>query len=105
MINAVDRKRIEILVDGALLRRITEAADLAGISGYTLMPISAGKGRGGVWTDDQITGGVFAKECFYTVCNEEKAQKFLDLVKPLLDSHGLVMFISDVKVIRSSKFS
>jgi hypothetical protein len=105
MINAVDRKRIEILVDGPLVRKITQAADTAGITGYTLLPVSSGKGLGGTWHDDQITGGAFAKEYFFTVCNSEKAQNFLDLVKPLLDTHGLVLFMSDVKVIRSNRFS
>jgi PII-like signaling protein len=104
MINTVERKRIEILVDGPLVRRLTAIADAAGINGYTLLQAHAGKGSGGVWSDDQITGGASAKQLFLTVCTAEKAQAFLDLVRPLLDSHGLVLFLSDVQVVRAAKF-
>jgi PII-like signaling protein len=104
MKNTLTRKRIEILVDGPLVRKITRAADEAAINGYTLLSAVSGKGGGGIWSDDQVTGGASAKQLFLTVCNEEKAQAFLDLVRPLLDSHGLVLFLSDVQVIRGSKF-
>jgi PII-like signaling protein len=104
MKNTLTRKRIEILVDTPLIRKITQAADAAGINGYTFLPASSGKGSSGSWSDDQVTGGVSAKELFLTVCNEEKAQAFLDRVRPLLDSHGLVLFLSDVQVVRGGKF-
>ncbi len=104
MRNTLTRKRIEILVDGPLARKITQAADLAGINGYTLLAAISGKGGGGAWHDDMVTGGASAKQLFLTVCNEEKAQAFLDRVKPLLESHGLVLFLSDVQVVRGNKF-
>jgi hypothetical protein len=104
MKDTLSRKRIEILVDAPLIRKVTQAADAAGINGYTLLPASSGKGSNGTWSDDQVTGGVSAKELFLTVCNEEKAQAFLDRVKPLLVSHGLILFLSDVQVIRGGKF-
>jgi hypothetical protein len=104
MITTITRKRIEILVDAPLVRKITQAADAAGINGYTLLPVTAGKGIGGSWSDDQITGGVSAKALFLTVCNEVKAQAFLDRMKLLLDSHGLILFLSDVQVLRGEKF-
>ncbi len=104
MMNTLIRKRIEILVDAPLIRKITQAADVSGINGYTILPATSGKGSGGAWSDDQVTGGVSAKGLFITVCNDEKAQAFLDRVRPLLDSHGLILFLSDVQVVRGGKF-
>jgi hypothetical protein len=105
MIETVTRKRIEVLIDTALARKLVAAADAAGVSGYTFLPVSSGKGSGGRWSDDQITGGAGAKSLFLTVTNEEKASQLIDALQPLLDSHGLVLFVSDVAVIRGNKYA
>jgi hypothetical protein len=105
MIDTVPRKRIEVLIDSALSRKLVAAADAAGISGYTFLPVSSGKGAGGRWSDDQITGGAGAKLLFLTVTNEGKASALIDRLQPLLDSHGLVLLISDVNVIRGNKYA
>jgi hypothetical protein len=105
MMETVTRKRLEVLIDTALSRKLTAAADAAGISGYTFLPVSSGKGAGGHWSDDQITGGAGAKTLFLTVTNDEKADKLVTALQPLLDSHGLVLFVSDVAVIRGNKYA
>ena len=47
MIETVIRKRIEILTDVALQRRVTDAIDRADITGWTIVPVTSGKGREG----------------------------------------------------------
>jgi hypothetical protein len=47
MVNTVQRQKIEILVDGPLVRRIVAAAEAAGVTGYTLLPTLGGAGHGG----------------------------------------------------------
>jgi hypothetical protein len=105
MIQTMKRKRIEVLIDSALCRKLIIAVDAAGVSGYTFLPVSGGKGAAGLWSDDQITGGAGAKSLFLTVTNEDKASKLVDALQPLLDSHGLVLFVSDVDVIRGNKYA
>jgi hypothetical protein len=105
MIETVTRTRIEVLIDTVLSRKLVAAADAAGISGYTFLPVSSGKGTGGYWSDDQITGGAGAKSLFLTVTNEDKASKLVEALQPLLDSHGLVLFVSTVDVIRGYKYA
>ena len=56
MANTVQRRKIEILVDAPLVRRIAAAAEVAGVTGYTLLPTLGGAGQGGRWLDDQVTG-------------------------------------------------
>jgi hypothetical protein len=105
MIETVTRKRIEVLIDSALTRTLIAAAEAAGVSGYTFLPVSGGKGGGGRWSDDQITGGAGAKSLFLTVTNDAKASQLVEALQPLLDSHGLVLFVSDVDVIRGNKYA
>ena len=105
MTETQQRKRIEVLIDSALTRKLVAAADAAGINGYTFLPVSGGKGQGGIWSDDQISGGAAAKTLFLTVTSEPKAQKLVDALQPLLDSHGLVLFVSTVDVIRGAKYA
>ena len=42
MIETVIRKRIEILTDVALVKRVTDAIDRAGITGWTVTPVTSG---------------------------------------------------------------
>lgn len=103
MTTTVQRRKIEILVDMPLLRRVTEAAEAAGVSGHTLLPTLGGAGQAGSWSDDQITGAQ-AKAIFVTVTTAEKAQALIEALAPLLDSHGLLLMTSLVEVVRGGKF-
>ena len=103
MIETVKRRRIEVLVDALLVRHIVAAAKAADIAGYTVLPTAEGSGRGGHWSDDQVSGAQ-VKVLFLTVTNAEKEAAFVDAVAPLLDSHGLILLLSDVEVVRGSRF-
>jgi PII-like signaling protein len=97
------RRRIEVLVDAPLLRLVVDAAQAAGVSGYTVLPTLSGSGRHGSWSDDQLTGAQ-AKLLFLAVASDDKAQRLLDQLAPLLESHGLVVLSSPVEVIRADRF-
>lgn len=97
------RRRIEVLVDAPLVRRVVAAAASAGVTGYTLLPTLGGSGEGGVWSDDQISGAE-AKIVFLTVTSEEKAEALIDALTPLLESYGLILMTSTVDVVRAGKF-
>jgi hypothetical protein len=103
MTETIRRRRIEVLVDAPLARRIIAAAQLVGIAGYTLLPTLEGQGAGGHWSDDQISGAQ-SKRLFLSVTSQAKAAAFVEAVAPLLDSHGLLLLLSDVDVVRGGKF-
>lgn len=103
MTDTVQRRKIEILVDAPLVRRIVAAAEAAGVTGYTLLPTLGGAGQGGRWSDDQVTGAE-AKVMFVTVTNDAKAAALTDALAPLLDSHGLILVASTVDVVRAARF-
>jgi hypothetical protein len=99
----VTRRRIEVLADRPLMRRVAAAAAEAGIEHYTLLPTDAGVGHTGSWSEDELTGAL-AKQVFMAVCGEDAAARFVDAIAPLLDSHGLMLMLFDVEVVRGAHF-
>ncbi len=102
MIETVIRKRIEILTDKALVRRVTDAIDRADITGWTVTPVDSGKGREGHWREERVTGSdrVFV----LTIASQEKATALAEGLAPILSSHGLLLTMWDVEVIRGERF-
>lgn len=103
MKSTIKRQRIEVLVDTPLVKRIVDAAEAAGVTGYTLLPTLGGLGHSGRWADDQVSGAA-SKVLFLTVTNDGKATKLIEALNPLLESHRLVLFSSEVDVIRGERF-
>jgi PII-like signaling protein len=102
MVETVIRKRIEILADSALVRRVTAAIDAVGITGWTALPVHAGRGRQGLWHDEPITGT--DKSLILTIASVEKATALAEALSPILTSHGLLLTMWDVEVIRGERF-
>lgn len=102
MVETVIRKRIEILADTVLVRRVTGAIDAVGITGWTIIPVNAGKGRDGLWHEEHITGT--DKSLVLSVASQEKAAALAESLAPFLTSHGLLLTMWDVEVIRGERF-
>ena len=102
MIETVIRKRIEILVDTALARRVTDAIDKAQITGWTVLPVTSGSGRDGRWREERVMGT--DKSLILTISSVEKAEVLVDTLAPMLTSHGLLLTMWDVEVIRGERF-
>lgn len=101
--NIIQRRRIEVLVDRPLAPLIVNAANAAGIAGYSLLPVMGGAGLGGAWSDDEISGAQ-AKLIFLAVASQDKTDRLVELLSPLLDSHGLILFIGMVEVVRGARY-
>ena len=102
MIETVIRKRIEILVDTALVRRVTDAIDKAQLTGWSVLPVTSGSGRDGRWREERVMGT--DKSLVLTIASVEKAEVLVDTLAPMLNSHGLLLTMWDVEVIRGERF-
>ncbi len=102
MIETVIRKRIEILTDTALVKRVTDAVDKAGITGWTVVPVSSGKGRDGRWREERVMGT--DKVFVLTIAAEDKAQVLAEDLAPELTKYGFILSMWDVEVIRGERF-
>lgn len=103
MIETTPRERIEVLVDAPLSRQLVRLSEAAGISGHTLIRTESGRGRHGEWSEDLVSGAT-AKYIFLAIANQERAERFMELLAPLLESHGLIVLRSRVDVIRPERF-
>jgi PII-like signaling protein len=103
MTETIHRRRIEVLTDEPLIPAIVRIAAEAGIVHYTLLPTAGGAGAHGRWRDDQLSGAT-AKIMLLAVTTVEHATAFIDRIAPLLESHHLLLLISDVEVVRGGKF-
>jgi len=103
MVETVNRKRIEILVDSPLAPRIVRYAKDVGITGWSLLHVDSGGGRDGEWRHDEVTGAG-AKAILLMIADETKANALVEALAPLLDSHRLLLTIGDVRVVRGERF-
>lgn len=103
MVDPIQRRKIEILVDAPLVRRVVAAAEAVGVTGYTLLPTLGGRGQGGTWSDDQVTGAE-AKVMFVTITNDQRATALIDALAPLLESYGLLLVSGLVDVVRAERY-
>lgn len=103
MTQLVNKARVEILLDEPLISIVLEILRIHGVRNYTLFPTSAGQGVGGAWLDDQITGAQH-KVLLLTVVEPQKAEKLAEDIESLLDSYGMIFMLSDIRVLRDSKF-
>jgi nitrogen regulatory protein PII len=97
------RKRIDILVDAPLARKVAKKLEAAGAAGYSVFEAVGGKGRGGSWWQGEVSGAE-TKMNIMVITTEEKADQILTALAPLLDSHGLILLLSTVDVIRAERY-
>lgn len=102
MIETVTRKRIEILTDKAFVPRVTAAIDEAGITGWTVVPVSSGKGRHGEWREESVMGT--NKVFVLSIASQERAEALAEELAPLSTTLGFLLLMWDVEVIRGERF-
>lgn len=96
-------KRIEVLVDAPLARKVRARLDELGTTGYTVLPTVGGRGRSGPWWEDQVSGAS-NKLWFQIICTDKVADDVTEALAPFLEDYGLVLTISTVEVVRAGRF-
>lgn len=97
-----DAKRVEIIIEAPMERRLTAALGNAGVTGFTVLPVHGGSGRSGQWTrEGQITGGMVAVVC---IIRAERLDALLDAAFEVVDRHIGVVSVTDCQVLRAERF-
>jgi nitrogen regulatory protein PII len=97
-------KRIEIIIEAIMEKRLTTALVGAEVTGFTVLPVSGGSGRSGLWTRDGQIGrseGMVAVVC---LVRPDRLDMLIDKVFPLLSRHIGVINITDAQVLRAERF-
>ncbi|MEM8870072.1 MAG: transcriptional regulator [Pseudomonadota bacterium] len=99
-----DAKRVEIIIEAPMERRLKNALEEVGVTGYTVLPVLGGSGRSGRWTrDGQVSkaGGMVAVIC---ILRPDRVQTLLDAAFKVLEQHIGVVSVSDCQVLRAERF-
>ncbi len=98
------KKRLEIIIEAPLMRKVVEQLDRAAVTGYTVLPVVAGRGGQGSWSaDKQISyqGGMFA---IVSILDPSRVDDVLEAVFAVVTRQIGIVALSDVQVVRSDRF-
>ena len=86
-------KRIEIVIERPLARRMSETLDELGAPGYTLINRASGRGDRGRRRGDDPT----ETNCVFVVACEDPdlADRIVEGVRPILSASGGICLVSD----------
>jgi PII-like signaling protein len=98
------KKRIDIMVEAPLMKRVIDLLDQQGVNGYTVLPALAGRGHDGVWHRDGLVGRVGAVVQIFCIIDEGKIDEVLEPLFRLVSRQIGIVTVSDVQVIRPEHF-
>lgn len=97
-------KRVEIIIEAPMERRLTDALVDAGVAGFTVLPVLGGSGRSGQWSrEGQVSraGGMVAVVC---IIREERIDALLEAAFRVVERHMGVISVTDCEVLRAERF-
>ncbi len=97
-------KRVEIIIEAVMERRLTAALTDAGVTGFTVLPVLGGGGRSGVWSrEGQVTraGGMVA---VIAIVAPERVDPLVEAAFAVVERHIGVISITDCEVLRANRF-
>lgn len=97
-------KRVEIIIEAVMERQLTSALGDAGVTGYTVLPVSGGSGRSGPWSrEGQVgrAGGMVAVIC---LIRPERLDRLLEAAFAVVERHIGVVSVTDAHVLRAERF-
>lgn len=98
-------KKIEVILKGDSLSYIEDVLKKAGVTGYTILRDVSGMGHGGFHGGRLLFNDRDSYAMLVTVAPENSVNKILTGLKPFLETHSGVVFVSDTQVLRQDYFS
>lgn len=99
-----DAKRVEIIIEAPMERRLTEALEEAGVTGFTVLPVLGGSGRAGRWSREGQVGRAGGMAAVICVIRPERLDALLDAAFAIVERHIGVVTVTDCKVLRAERF-
>lgn len=98
------KKRIEIVVEAPVLGRLLSVLDDLEVTGYTVVPALAGRGRDGSWRREGLVGDAGRMVVVFCIVDAQRVDAVLDPVFKLVSRQIGIVSLSDVAVIRPDHF-
>jgi nitrogen regulatory protein PII len=96
-------KRVEIIIEAPMERRLTESLMRAGVTGFTVLPVLGGSGRSGQWSREGQVGrsGMVAVIC---IVRPERVDSLLEAAFAVVERHIGVVSVTECEVLRAERF-
>ncbi len=96
-------KRVEIIIEAPMERRLTTALMNAGVTGFTVLPVLGGSGRSGQWSREGQVGrsGMVAVIC---IVRPDRVDPLLAAAFRVVERHIGVVCVTDCEVLRAERF-
>jgi nitrogen regulatory protein PII len=103
MMDTTARKRIEIIVEAVQAEAVTDLLDRLGAKGWTMLPVTRGRGRNGLRHSGDLSG-VLDNVLLLCITSAAVADAVLDAHQELLGARPAIVSISDCAVLRAERF-
>ncbi|MFK8033153.1 MAG: DUF190 domain-containing protein [Hyphomicrobiales bacterium] len=98
------KKRMEIIVEEPILRRLTDALVEANVTGYTILPALGGRGSEGPWHRENALSAAGHMVVLVCILDETLVEKVLEAAYRIVSRQIGIVTISDVEVVRPELF-
>lgn len=99
-----EAKRVEIMIEAVMERRLTDLLVKTGVTGFSVLPIKGGSGRSGQWSRQGTVGRADGMSCVVCLVRPERLDPLLKAVLDVLSRHIGVVNVTDAKVLRAERF-
>lgn len=97
-------KRVEIIIEAMMERRLTEALLAAEVTGFTILPVQGGSGRSGHWTRSGQVGRAGGMVSVVCIVRPDRLDTLLTAAFEVVESHIGVVSVTDCEVLRAERF-
>lgn len=98
------KKRIDIVVETPVERRVTAMLDALDVKGYTVQPVVGGSGQQGHWNRSGMVGEAGQMVLIFCVLDEANVDGVLEQIFALVERQIGIVTVSDVSVVRAEYF-
>ena len=99
-----EAKRVAIIIEAPMERRLTDALTENGVTGYTVLPVLGGSGRSGRWSREGQVGRAGGMVQVVCIIRPDRLDGMLDAAFQVVERHIGVVSVSDCEVIRAERF-
>ena len=97
-------KRVEIIIEAPMERRLTMALTASGVTGFTGLPVLGGSGRSGRWSREGPVSRASGMVAVVCLIREDRLDTLLDAAFEVVERHIGVVSVSDCGVLRAERF-
>jgi nitrogen regulatory protein PII len=98
------KKKIEIIIEAPILNRVLDLLDRLAVTGYTVVPALAGRGRDGSWRGAGLVSDTGQMVMIVCITDEKRVSAVLDPVYELVTRQIGIVTVSDCQVVRADHF-